>query len=258
MGISFHGLAFLKYAANSAPLGRTITLGRQALHVDNDLAERLVGPIGQPEKYCERLLRENLGATEVDSLDYSDFEQASIIHDMNQPVSESLHKQYDLVVDSGTLEHVFDIRQAFMNCGSLTKVGGRILHMSPANCYCGHGFYQFSPELFYSVYSEGNGFTDTQVFLVNMMQSAAWHKVPKPADGGRMVVRSERGMYAHAYTRRKSEKIFEAGVFQSDYVHRWTESGEGSSDDGRGMREGAQPRGQLTQVSIADLLGSRK
>jgi hypothetical protein len=77
--------------------------------------------------------------------------------------------------------------------------------------------------------------------------------VPKPADGSRIAVRSESGLCAHAWTRRTSEKIFEAGVFQSDYAHRWAESSGGSSGDGSGAA-GAQSGAQLTQVSIADLL----
>jgi hypothetical protein len=79
VGINFHGLAFLKYVANSAPFVRTVTIGRQAIHIDSSTVERLLGPIGQLEKYCESLLCGKLGASEVDSIDYSDFEQATII-----------------------------------------------------------------------------------------------------------------------------------------------------------------------------------
>ena len=39
----------------------------------------------------------------------------------------------------------------------LTKIGGMIIHALPANNFCGHGFWQFSPELFYELYSPENG-----------------------------------------------------------------------------------------------------
>ncbi len=36
-----------------------------------------------------------------------DVPRANVIHDMNMPLPDALKEQYDLVVDGGTLEHVF-------------------------------------------------------------------------------------------------------------------------------------------------------
>ena len=40
----------------------------------------------------------------------------------------------------------------------MVRAGGRLFIIAPANNYFGHGFYQFSPELFYRVLSAENGF----------------------------------------------------------------------------------------------------
>ena len=40
----------------------------------------------------------------------------------------------------------------------MVKTGGHLMLFTPANNYFGHGFYQFSPELFYRVLSKENGF----------------------------------------------------------------------------------------------------
>jgi 2-polyprenyl-3-methyl-5-hydroxy-6-metoxy-1,4-benzoquinol methylase len=66
---------------------------------------------------------------------------------MNKPLPKTLHNKYDTVIDSGTLEHIFKAPEALEYCLLLCKPGGQILHMLPSNNWCGHGFWQFSPEL---------------------------------------------------------------------------------------------------------------
>ena len=41
---------------------------------------------------------ETLGATEVDSIDASDYESATIIHDMNLPVTDAHKKTFDVAL----------------------------------------------------------------------------------------------------------------------------------------------------------------
>src|SRR3546814_2398926 len=47
---------------------------------------------------------------------------------------------------------------AIRSCMDLIRVGGHFVSITPANNQMGHGFYQFSPELFYSVFSKQAGF----------------------------------------------------------------------------------------------------
>ncbi len=105
-----------------------------------------------------------LGVIEVLALDFSPYEKAEIVHDLNRPAPEALHDRFDLIVDGGTTEHVFDVRQALTNIARMLKIGGRVIHISPANNWVNHGFYQFSPTLFYDYYG-GNGFVDLRGYI---------------------------------------------------------------------------------------------
>lgn len=78
--------------------------------------------------------------------------RASIKHDMNLPISSNFNNQYDLVVDSGTLEHIFNFPQALMNISNILKVGGIAYHFLPACAWLEHGFSQFSAEALMSWY----------------------------------------------------------------------------------------------------------
>ena len=106
-----------------------------------------------------------LGATDIMALDYSNFENAEIVHNLNYPVPDELCNRFDLIVDGGTIEHVFDVRQSLMNIALMLKPGGRIIHLSPASNYVNHGFYQFSPTLFYDYYA-ANDFVNLKGFIV--------------------------------------------------------------------------------------------
>jgi SAM-dependent methyltransferase len=108
--------------------------------------------------YADEFLHAFLDARSVSILDVSDYEGATILHDLNQPIPDSLRNSFDAVVDGGSLEHVFNFPTAVANIMQLVKVGGSVFISTPANNLCGHGFYQFSPELMFRVFTEDNGF----------------------------------------------------------------------------------------------------
>src|SRR5579884_197747 len=177
MGIDIHALNFLRYVSRNEPLGRVATIGRQLLMVGpTQVAEILQAPTAAEfGMYCEELLTRHFGAKCVDSYDYSDYESATFIADMNKPLLS--HREYDTVIDCGSLEHIYNVPQAFANVSSLCCKGGQIVHVSPSNNFCGHGFWQFSPELFFSLYSELNGYAETQVFLADLASPRHWFEV---------------------------------------------------------------------------------
>ena len=80
----------------------------------------------------------------------------------------NLNEKFDTIIDFGTSEHIFNVVENLSNISKFCKNNGIILHSLPANNNCGHGFWQFSPELFFSLYSENNGFSDTEfLFLIH-------------------------------------------------------------------------------------------
>lgn len=127
----------------------------------------------------EALLR-LLGVDEVHAMDYSNFEGADIIHDLNLPVEESLRERFGLIIDGGTLEHVFDLRRAFQNVAEMLKPGGRVIHFgAPANNCFEHGFVQFSPTFFQDFY-EANGFTDIRISIMIMANEETPERMKLP------------------------------------------------------------------------------
>lgn len=88
----------------------------------------------------------------VVALDISDYEGAEYVWDLNNPIPNDWTHKFGTVIDSGSLEHVFNIKQALINMNRLTAPHGKIIHITPANNYLEHGFFQFSPTLFVDYY----------------------------------------------------------------------------------------------------------
>lgn len=228
MGIDVHGLNFLRYAKKSGAFGETITVARPGFHVvasyvREPYIREMVNALAESQngKYCEELLRRYFGSKSVDSLDNSDYEGASIVHDMNQPLPSDIVGLYDTVIDAGTLEHVYNIPQALKNCSALCKPGGQILHILPANNFCGHGFWQFTPELFFSLYSSENGYSETEVFLADVCKIDKWYKVKKPRKGQRVNVHTSNRLHVLVRTVLAREDFSHKDVQQSDYITKW-------------------------------------
>lgn len=248
MGIDADSVAVLALArAVGANFSSTVTLGRQSWFVraatlrnvlisfGHDLtaadAEALVGSADRPSTDG---LFELLGAKEVDAIDASDFEGASIVHDLNAPVPARLKERFSLVFDGGTLEHVFDVRQAVDNLMRLVAPGGHVISAVPANNQMGHGFYQFSPELYFRLFCPENGFEIQYLLIKELSVRNRWYQLTDPAVIGRRLTLStlgEANMFLIA--RRTGEAGLTVLPQQSDYVARWDErntTGEAGSD----------------------------
>jgi hypothetical protein len=230
MGFDTLGVKFL-VAAKSAGVSftETVTLGRQGffpkpkplqnlfriLKVEQNAPEFISNSGGFAESFLTLL-----GAHEIIAIDNSDYEGASVVHDMNQPIGTSLKNKFSAVIDGGTLEHVFNFPRALQNCMEMLRVGGHYIAIAPANNFCGHGFYQFSPELFFRVFSRENGF---YVCLALTHQTGSWYRITDPAKfGGRVELSSNRPSFLFI----AAEKKFEVPTFrvfpqQSDYTATW-------------------------------------
>jgi SAM-dependent methyltransferase len=244
MGID---VATLSLLARSRAMGvsfeRSITIGRQRLYIQASPLRKaqaklakLLGPEAWPAVQSaladqgglfEPLFRA-LGATETDSLDYSPYEGASVIQDMNAAIPPSLRERYSLVFDGGCLEHVFNFPTAMKNCLEMVRPGGHFITMTTANNYCGHGFYQFSPELLFRVLSAENGYAVREAIIVEILpERNRFFRVPDPATLRRRVdVRNAAPLLLWVNAQRVEVKdIFAAPPFQSDYASTWDRSG---------------------------------
>lgn len=221
MGIDIHVFNLLKWSLEKhGQFGKVVTIGRQGLNIPYEKLKRIVSLPNDyvQTQFCEELLKKIFGADCVDSIDNSDFEGCTYVMDLNHPVE--LTRQYDTIIDAGCLEHIFNIPQALSNVSELCAEGGQILHVLPCNNFCGHGFWQISPELFFSLYSEENGYAETQVFVVDYFYPDVWYEVIPPQDGRRALILSETELYVMCRTVKKKH-IAIKHVQQSDYVYQW-------------------------------------
>jgi len=172
MGLDRNNRRFLEFAKNQwgVDFSETATLGHQEFHEP-------VIDVGM--KYADDYLHFVLGAQRVASFDASDYEGATYIHDFNKPINLEQYGRFTAVIDAGSLEHIFNFPQAISNCMDMVAEGGHLLIMTPANNLCGHGFYQFSPELFYRVLSQWNGFKIQDMFSAELPE-ANWNTIPDP------------------------------------------------------------------------------
>jgi hypothetical protein len=235
MGINTNGLRFLLYAKSiGIDFTKTAMIGRQTLNLSFDkFCKVLTAEFGHkisPEKlkaiynahYADDLLR-YLGAAEVSSFDYSDYEGATHTHDFNKPVSEEHHGLYTAVIEGGSLEHIFNFPTAIKNCMQMVKVGGHYLGISPANNYMGHGFYQFSPELYFRIFSRQNGFCVRHILLHEGRETPKWLRVTDPDEVKRRVGFKNSKPILLLILAEKLDRavIFSDPPMQSDYVSVW-------------------------------------
>jgi SAM-dependent methyltransferase len=264
MGINTTSAEFLLQAhAAGVSFGNTLTLGRQNLSVNDNVLKGLLkryGVSGFEKASAGRDPSENLkhglppyadsffqtlGAAKIDSIDADAYQDSSIVHDMNLPIPPDLHQQYDCVVDGGTLEHVFAFPTAIRNCMEMVKPGGHLILLTPANNFFGHGFYQFSPELFFRVLSPENGFCvermivietenlayRTQGRIYSYEEHGRPYEVLDPAvTRKRGTLRNSKSVLLYVQAKRQADvPIFTKAPQQSDYVTLWHESEQGRS-----------------------------
>lgn len=150
--------------------GSVATLGRQHIYFGIDLLRDCARQRGlelhpvpmqlhrEPSLAAQKFISDGtfltaIGFTEVATLDFSDYEQPDILVDLNRPISQELSSRFDVIIDGGTLEHIFHLPQALSNLHQMLRPGGRVIHLNPASNYVDHSFYMFSPTLYWDYYS---------------------------------------------------------------------------------------------------------
>jgi SAM-dependent methyltransferase len=177
MGISTGAIKLLLEEAVVRPFSnKVLTLGKQYIYTNANLLQKIASEANfklVPTQYqintddgeyftnrqfiTDESFFKAIGFSSISRLDYSDYEGADMIQDLNHnTVTEDVNKQFDMIFDGGTFEHVFNINNAFACIHKLLKVGGRIIHHSPSSNRIDHGFYMFSPTLFWDYYTANN------------------------------------------------------------------------------------------------------
>jgi hypothetical protein len=182
--------------------GTVLTLGRQTIYATPAEARQLFSRYGiepaidnpQLDVFTKQTRSDKqvrisdtdfflmLGAEKVVAIDVSDYEGASIIHNLNSPIPDELEGIADFIVDGSTLDNIFDPPCALRNVGRLLKPGGRCIMENRSNAGGpGIGYMMFSAPWFFD-YFVANDFKYCQAFstihangkrLVYMMSPSA-------------------------------------------------------------------------------------
>ena len=183
MGLARAAVHLLMTEAAKRPfVGSVATLGRQHVYLTRDEVSELAAryqvslrsiplelhrePILSKQGFVsdDWLLR-SLGFDEIVRIDYSDYESCEVILDLNDPSTPAnLLQRFDVILDSGTLEHVFDFAAGLRHCVRMVRTGGRVIHLTPASNCVEHGFYSVSPTLYADFYA-ASGFDVNRVWM---------------------------------------------------------------------------------------------
>lgn len=193
MGLTAHNLKYiLKIIKNYAIKGPILTFGNQDIYTTEKDVIRWIKDIGLPLNIPSAIYRstsaglpkvnkealnyihaktffEFLGIPRDQYYDIDKFalDNPIILHDLQKPIEARYHDFFNFVLDSGTMEHIFDVKSVMSNIVRITKVGGYVLHLTPAQNFLNHGFYQFSPTFFYDFYIS-NGFEIIESYIIEL------------------------------------------------------------------------------------------
>lgn len=224
------------------PEGRVLMLGRQGFDMPQKPRAQAryrrslathgvtgdVDALVQEDGFAETLFRK-LGLGDAEAMDFSDYEGATIVHDLNTLPDESLEGEFDLILDGGTLEHVFHLPNAFEGIFRMLKPGGRFVSMSCYNGWPTHGMYQFTAELFWSYWVRSCN--------CRLIDCRAIQAQPKHVDDGQVILSdaARRGgrlrgilnkigrgrVFLYCEVEKTRESHLPAFTLQSDYETSW-------------------------------------
>jgi hypothetical protein len=107
----------------------------------------------------------SLGILDVTSVDIPSCEhQPDLIHDLNIPIPQNFSNRFNLVIDPGTIEHVFDIKTGLTNIVRALKIGGVIIQQVPVYSFNG-GYYSINPIVLNDFYA-ANGFCEFKTYII--------------------------------------------------------------------------------------------
>lgn len=138
---------------------------------------------GKTKRTAQRSFYRLFGLTDYASIDYID-ETATYRGNLNEPID--LGRQFDVVAEFGTAEHIFNIGQFFANAYNFLRPGGIALHQLPMMGQIHHGFYNIHSVFYQSLAAAGLyelvklDFTHALDFYIEKMERT--RKLPKLYD----------------------------------------------------------------------------
>jgi len=222
----YDALVLARVAGEAPRRGRVLTLGVPKLNFADADYRRASGD--QTARFSDHLgFFRHLGFEEIDSLDISDYEGANILGDLNDAtLVDRIAHRYDLIYDSGTLEHIFEAPTALRTLSQLVSLNGVIVHSLPTNGFVDHGFWQLSPDLFRSFYpAEGFTILTSALFVLGRYPFALLAEKNIYRTKGRPFIVDNVPEAMAVFAARKTKLVERAGIPLQDY-YRQMHAGE--------------------------------
>lgn len=214
-----------------------VMLGRQGLHIKPRYFSRLKKCLAdaslpsdldmyiQEDGYSEAFLK-GIGFPVMETIDASGYEGAMYCHDLNIPIVDKLRGRFGVVLDGGTLEHVFNAPQALDNVFHMLDEGGVFVSINGMTGWAGHGFYQFSPELVWRYWKDSRECEVVDCLAVPLDPRIALRRaVDRGKRGSRFRGKGMNGRWYLFYVIRKTEYSNRAErityTSQGDYQRLW-------------------------------------
>ena len=157
-----------------------LDIGVQTPSISRDVIEKYIKirDLSSKQEYFYKKILQNENFTTKDfflALGYDDYfsidingADNSFQFDLNYDLSEkyNFNKKFDLVINNGTGEHVFNQFSLFKNIHQITKSNGIMLHILPFIDWINHGFYNFNPILFADL-AASNHYEILDIILAN-------------------------------------------------------------------------------------------
>lgn len=141
--------------------GKLLTLGKQTPCVSLEQLKQMIHfqtGIELPnyrnnQIIPDTMVAEILGFSSINAMDNSAYEGADIIYNLNdRALSKHLIGAFDVILDIGVIEHVFDMPSALWNIHQMLKVGGRFILFTTCIYWIDQAYYMMSPTLFHDYY----------------------------------------------------------------------------------------------------------
>ena len=101
---------------------------------------------------CKAFYAKTFAPSRIESIDLNGTPAAYRL-DLNEPYEHAVipKDNYDVIINHGTAEHIFNIAQVFRTMHDCCADGGLMVHDAPFTGWIDHGFYCLHPTLFYDL-----------------------------------------------------------------------------------------------------------
>jgi len=186
----------------------------------------------------------SLGFKSVDSMDVSEYEQATIICNLNEEIPQNLRDKFDVIYDGGSTEHMFNVPKALENYNKMLKIGGLMMHALPSTGNMDHGFYMFSPTFFYDYYSQNRWCIDTK-YMIQMPYSHmnTWSLYEYSEPGPFLEHIEFKGRWGVFFVaQKKPDSTYNNNIAQTYFRNLWKHTADGKladsgTTDGKNLRQ---------------------